>query len=213
MQAIHQTQPILTYGTPLEQAKAAVILVHGRGATAQSMLELAHHFPTKDVAYLMPQAANNLWYPNSGFAPFAVNEPYLSSAMDTMTALIEHVNQAGIATDHLVIGGFSQGAVWTSEYMARHATRYGGGIFFSGSLLGPLDLVRDYYHGTLADTPIYIGGANQDSWVSEAQLHHAAETLRGLGGNVTLEVVASSQHTIRPHDIEHAKTIIDNLVS
>ncbi len=207
---IHQAQKTLTYGASLDKATAAVILLHGRGASAQSMLELATLFPSDGIAYLIPQAWNNTWYPNSGFAPFEVNEPYYSSAVDTIRGLIQQVNDASIPTDKIVLGGFSQGATLASDFVARHATRYGGVILFSGALMGPKDTARDYA-GSLDNTPVYIGGANRDSWVTEAQLRETAEVLGKLGGQVTIEVQNSAEHTIRQSDIAHGIKIIEQL--
>lgn len=206
-QRIHQDQPVLVYGTPLEQAAAAVILLHGRGATAQSMRDLATYLPSEGTAYLMPQAANNTWYPNSGFVPLAANEPFLSSAMATIRSLIERVEAAGIPASKIVLGGFSQGACLASEFAAQHAQRYGGLLVFSGALMGPLDMPR-HYDGSLSGTPVFIGGINRDPWVKEAQIRHTAAVLENLGGQVTLEILPGTEHTIRPNEIEHGSQLI-----
>ena len=209
-QQIHQTQPVLTAGARLEEAEAAVILLHGRGASAQSMLELAAHFPKEGIAYVIPQAANSTWYPNSGFSPFEVNEPYLSSAMATIHDLLAQIEAAGIPASKTILGGFSQGACLASEFVAQNATRYGGLLVFSGALMGPLDMPRAY-QGSLSETPVFIGGVNQDSWVTETQLRHAAQTLEALGGQVTLQVLNGRDHTIRQSEVEQAATIIRQL--
>ena len=77
----HAGQPLRVAGRPLAEAGAALILIHGRGATAESILELADFLPHPDLAYLAPQAGNNTWYPNSFLSPMEQNEPYLSSAL------------------------------------------------------------------------------------------------------------------------------------
>jgi phospholipase/carboxylesterase len=211
IERLHQEQPVLTFGAKLEEAKAAAILLHGRGATAESLLGLAAALSGQDMAYLLPQAANRTWYPNSGFAPLAVNEPYLSSAMARIGDLIQEVNDAGIPTDKIVLGGFSQGACLAAEFAAQHARRYGGLLVLSGALLGPLDRDRSY-EGSLDETPVFIGGVNRDPWVSEAQLRHAAATLESLGGQVSLQVLPGAEHTVRPSEIEQAAAIIRQLV-
>ena len=207
---IHQIQPVRSYGTPLAEAEAAVILLHGRGATADSLLELVSNFPDEGIAYQMPQAANNTWYPNSGFAPLEENYPFLPSAMETIRQLLQEVQAAGIPYEKTVIGGFSQGACLASEFVAQHPQQYGGLLVFSGALMGPLDRERSY-EGSLDGTPVFIGGVNQDPWVTEEQLRHTASVLRDLGAEVTIEVREGQEHTIRPFEIEHAKTILNHL--
>jgi predicted esterase len=208
---IHKDQPTVSYGTALVDASAAVILLHGRGATAQNMLELAAHLPTDGVAYLMPQAADNVWYPNSGFDPFIDNQPHLSSAMDRVEALLQRVQDADIPLGKTVIGGFSQGACLAAEFTARHARRYGGLLVLSGALMGPPDTPRNYA-GSLDGTPVYIGGVDNDPWVTAAQLRETAAVLEGLGGDVTIEVRQGSEHMIRQPEIEQAKQLINRLV-
>lgn len=210
LQRIHQDVPALTYGAKLADAHAVAILLHGRGASAQSMADLAAHLPTDGIAYVLPQAANHTWYPNSGFAPFAANEPYLSSALATVEAQLEKVIAAGFAADKIILGGFSQGASLMSEFVARHAQRYGGLLVFSGALLGPLDTPRTY-DGSLDGTPVFIGGATHDAWVSEVQLRDTAKVLTALGGQVSLQITPGSDHTIRPSEIEQASAIINRL--
>lgn len=209
-QVIHETQPVLTSGTPLNEAQAVVILVHGRGANAQSILSLANYLPQEGITYLAPQAANNTWYPYSGFGPIESNEPYVSSAFQTLANLLYHVAEAGIAPEQTLIGGFSQGACLGSEFAARNAQRYGGLFMLSGALMGPLDMPRDY-QGSLGDTPVFIGGCDHDPWVSEPQMRMSAEVLEQLGGTVTIEIHPGSEHTIRDSEIEHVSAMISGV--
>lgn len=160
VQRIHQDNAILTHGTPLNEASVAVLLMHGRGATVESIRELVEQLPSDGVAYFMPQVTNNVWYPNSGFGEFEANEPCLSSAWATIDEKLQHIQNAGIALPQTVIGGFSQGACLTSEYVARHATQYGGVLFFSGALMGSPDTPRDY-DGSLDGMQVWVGGADE----------------------------------------------------
>jgi len=206
-QHVHQGQPIVTYGTPLHDAEAAVILMHGRGSTAQSILTLAEHLPHESMAYLAPQAANQTWYPNSGFIPIEANEPFVSSAFQTITDLIEQITSAGITTDRIVLGGFSQGACLAAEYVARHPQGYGGLFVLSGALLGPPDMPRQYT-GSLADVPVYVAGSDHDSWVTEQQLRLTGRILQDLGAAVHVEVQPGTQHTVRHTEIAYVHDML-----
>ncbi len=61
----HQGQPLLTAGEALEKARAAMIMIHGRGASAEDILELAAELKQPGFVFLAPQASGHAWYPNS----------------------------------------------------------------------------------------------------------------------------------------------------
>jgi predicted esterase len=204
---IHQGQPVLSAGTPLSEADAAVILLHGRGGMAQDILGLVNHLPQDRVTYLAPQAANRTWYPNSGFLPLEANEPYVSSAFQTLADLLARITDTGIAADKIVLGGFSQGACLAAEFVARHPQRYGGLFVLSGALMGPPDMLRQYA-GSLDGTPVYVAGVDRDSWVTEHQLHLTGRVLHDLGGSVHVEVQAGAEHTIRQTEIQYVRDML-----
>ena len=134
---LHKNQPVLSDGLPLNEAQAAMILIHGRGASAYDIMELGHILGGDQYALLAPQAASSTWYPYSFLAPLANNEPYLTSALQTIASLVEQIEAAGIPAEKIVLAGFSQGACLASEFVARNARRYGGLLVFSGGLVGP----------------------------------------------------------------------------
>ena len=206
-QTIHQDQPVLTSGRSLNDAQAAVILLHGRGSTAQSILGLAPNLPQEKTAYLAPQAAQQTWYPHSGFLPLEVNEPYVSSAFKQIADLIDQVKEAGLAADKIVLGGFSQGACLAAEFTARHPQRYGGLFVLSGALMGPPDAPRQY-SGSLDGTPVFVAGSDHDSWVTEEQLRLTGRVLHALGGVVQVEIQPGADHTIRQAEITHVGSMI-----
>jgi len=151
----HKDGPVLQFGKPLAEASGAVILLHGRGGTAEDILSLANEFYVPSLAYLAPQAAANSWYPNSFLAPILQNEPWLPSALRKVQTTIDMVNARGIPTNRIVIGGFSQGACLSTEFVASHPQRYAGLIVFTGGLIGPpgADLTHT---GDLSGTPVFF---------------------------------------------------------
>jgi predicted esterase len=204
---VHQNQPVLAAGAALDAAQTAVILLHGRGSSAQNILGLAAQLPRDATAYLAPQATGHTWYPQSGFLPLEANQPYIESAFQVLDDLFARVTDAGIDAQHIVLGGFSQGACLAAEYVARHPQRYGGLLVLSGALLGPPDMARSY-DGSLDGTPVYVGGCERDPWVTEQQLRLTGRELDSLGAAVTVEVQPGSDHTIRAVDLEHAQRIV-----
>ena len=208
----HKNQPVLTAGKRLDEAQAALILVHGRGATAESILTLSHELHHPDFAYLAPQAAGNSWYPYSFLTPIADNEPGISSAIAMLVQLVEKVVAAGISQDHIMIGGFSQGACLALEFAARNARRYGGLLGFSGGLIGPDGTPRDY-PGSLDGTPIFLGCSDADFHIPKERVLLTAEVLEKLGGKVTTRLYPAMGHTINQDEINFARSMIQKVHS
>lgn len=196
----HQGGPVLAYGVPLEQARAAMIMIHGRGAAAEDILTLAPELDQPGFAYLAPQAANHTWYPYPFTAPLDRNEPYLSSALARVGEVGALVEAAGIPPERTFLLGFSQGACLTLEWVARHARRYGGVAGLSGGLIGPDGTPRDY-PGTLDGTPVFLGCSNVDPHIPQTRVEHTAQVLERLGGVVTMRIYPNMGHTVNLDEI------------
>src|SRR6516165_5151381 len=93
---VHQGQPVLAAGAALAGARSALVMVHGRGATAANILTFAGELARPGLTVLAPQASGNTWYPNSFLAPLAANEPDLSSALALLGAILAQIGAAGI---------------------------------------------------------------------------------------------------------------------
>lgn len=206
----HQGQPAATAGRPLADAAAAMILVHGRGATAVSILELGGALPHPQMAYLAPQAAGNTWYPYSFLAPMAQNEPGLSSGLQAVADALAQITDAGIPAERVIIGGFSQGACLASEFVARHARRYGGLLVFSGGVIGPPGTPRDY-PGALDGTPVFIGCSDVDFHIPVARVHETADLFTRMGAQVTKQIYPGMGHTIIQDEIDAAMKIVASI--
>lgn len=204
---IHQEQPVFSVGTPLAQAGAAMILLHGRGAMAQSILELADYLPYTNMAYLAPQAAGNTWYPYSFLAPIGQNEPYLSMALQTVGDLVAQVEGAGIPAARIVVAGFSQGACLAAEFAARQAQRYGGLLLFSGGVIGPPGTPRNY-PGTLANTAVFIGCSDVDAHIPLARVRETSTLFRQMGAQVTEKIYPNMGHTIIQDELDEAMRVL-----
>src|SRR6266699_2947343 len=208
----HQSQPILTAGEPLEKARAAMIMAHGRGATAESILELAADFKQPGFIYLAPQAAGNSWYPNSFLAPIASNEPGLSSGLAVIASLLEKLAEAGIPPERTILLGFSQGACLSLEFAARNARRYGGLAGLSGGLIGPDGTPRDY-PGSLAAIPVFLGCSDVDFHVPKERVQLSAQVLQRLGANVTMRLYPGMGHMVNQDEIAFVRGMMAALVS
>jgi predicted esterase len=208
----HAQAPVLLAGSPLEQAKAAAVLVHGRGATADDILGIVPMVDPGGVAFLAPHAAGNTWYPYRFLEPIERNEPWLSSALGLVSDLLAHLAAAGIPPERTVLLGFSQGACLALEYAARNAGRYGAVVGLSGGLIGPDGTPRDY-PGSFDGTPVFLGCSDVDPHVPKVRVDETAAVLRGLGGKVEERIYPGMGHTINPDELDAVAALFRSLHS
>jgi predicted esterase len=208
---IHDAQPVYTAGKPLNEAKAAMILVHGRGASAADIMTLANELYHEDIAYFAPEAANSTWYPNSFLNPIRSNEPGISSGIAKIASIVAQIQDEGIPTHKIIIGGFSQGACLSSEFVARNPAKYGAVFAFSGGVIGPPGTPRDY-PGDLENTPIFLGCSDVDFHIPKERVQESADVFRKMGANVTEKLYPNLGHTINMDEIQIAKTILQGVL-
>ncbi len=206
-------------GAPLGRAKAAVVILHGRGDSADGILGLAEEFAQPDVAFLAPQAAGQTWYPHSFLAPLDRNEPWLSSALSAIGGVLETVGAGGIGPERTVLCGFSQGACLSLEFAARTPRRYGGVVALSGGLIGseqlravdpPADKVLDY-PGDLEGTPVFLGCSDVDAHIPLVRVEHSAEVLGAMGADVTLRIYPGLGHTVNEDEVRFVRGLLARL--
>lgn len=203
----HRGQAVLAAGRPLAEAAAAVVMLHGRGATAGDILTLAPELQRPDLAYLAPQAAGYTWYPYSFLAPVESNEPWLSSALAILAELLSRIAAEGIPPERTVLLGFSQGACLSLEFAARNARRHGGVIGFSGGLIGPPGTPRDYV-GSFDGTPVFLGCSDRDPHIPRERVDETARVLTAMGAEVTERIYPAMGHTVNEDELAHARNLL-----
>jgi predicted esterase len=203
----HAGQPVLSAGEALSRARVAMVMVHGRGATAESILTMVPSLDEASVAYLAPQARGNTWYPFSFLSPISQNEPGITSGMRAIERVLAMVEAAGIPLDRTLLLGFSQGACLATEFVARHARRYGGVAGLSGGLIGPEGTPRDY-PGSLLGTPVFLGCSDIDSHIPAERVRESADVLGKLGGDVTMRLYAGMGHTVNEDELKTIQSML-----
>ena len=206
----HQGQSLLTAGTDPEEATAAMVLVHGRGASARSILQMGNEFHHEGLALLAPQAAGNTWYPNSFLAPVEGNEPGRTSGLRAVADAIEAASDAGIPAENVIVLGFSQGACLATEYAARNPRRFGGVVALSGGLIGEA-IDTDDYEGDLEGTPAFVGCSDVDPHIPVERVHVTAEVLENLGADLEKRIYEGMGHGVNDDEMEFVSGMVADL--
>jgi predicted esterase len=207
---LHEGQPVLAAGKPLAEARVAMIMIHGRGASARDILSLTRDIQHPDFAYLAPQANGNTWYPYRFIEPLERNEPWLSSALGIISSLVAHVGDAGIPPERVMLLGFSQGACLALEYGARNAQRYGGVVGLSGGLIGADGTPRDY-PGSLGGTPVFLGCSDVDMHIPKYRVEESAEVMKRLGGDVTMRIYPGMGHIVNEDEVTFVREMMGKI--
>ena len=206
----HAGGTALHAGAPLAEAKGVVILLHGRGATAEDILSVSDAMETESLAYLAPQAAGYEWYPHSFLAERESNEPYVTSALRKVESVVKIALAAGFSRDQVVIGGFSQGACLSTEFVATHPARYAGLIAWTGGLIGPLG--SDVSHtGELAGTPALLLSGDPDPHVPWSRIEESGRVLTSMGAEVFTKRYPGKPHSVSADEIVLARALVQKL--
>lgn len=203
----HARQPIELAGPDPESAEIALILVHGRGASARDILGLYAELGLARVAAIAPQAAGSTWYPNSFMAPIASNEPFLDSALRRIESIVLDLLARGIASDRIALLGFSQGACLALEFALRHPRRYAGVMGLTGGLIGPPGTVWEPA-GSLAGTRVFLGAGDPDPHVPYSRVEETERVMRRAGAEVETRRYPGLPHTINRDELEACREIL-----
>lgn len=198
---------IITAGLEPSDAEKALIMLHGRGATAQDILSLAEYLNVGRFTIFVPQATNLSWYPYSFLVPTSQNEPWLSSALDLVDSTVNNLISMGIVKEKLYFLGFSQGACLALEYTARNAEKYGGIAAFTGGLIGDKIHIASY-SGNFERTPVFIGTSNPDPHVPVDRVQATNEVFHRMNADVTLKIFNDMGHTVSEDEINMVNSLI-----
>lgn len=210
--APHHASKIFIEGADIDKASAVMIMVHGRGATAQSILELAQYFTIDNISYVAPQANGGTWYPNSFLMPLEQNEPGITSGLQRISEIVDYIVTLGIPEQKIMLLGFSQGASLSMEWTARNGKNIGAVFGLSGGLIGPNGTPRNYT-GTLLNTSVFIGCSDVDFHIPKEQVIESAEIFRKLNAEVTMTLYPNMGHTVNDDEIDQINSIMQKVVN
>lgn len=202
----HGNQKVLFKGN-ISSAKYAMILIHGRGATAESILSLVNEFNEDYYLFAAPQANSNTWYPYSFLAPIKDNEPGITSGLKVISGLTEKLNKSGIPDKEIILLGFSQGACLALEYAARNTKSYKGVIGLSGGLIGD-KIEEKRYSGSFENCPVFLGCSDIDPHVPLERVNQTEIVLKKLNASVTKRIYKNMGHIINEDELIFIRSIL-----
>jgi predicted esterase len=208
----HAGQPVVTAGVPLGHSQGVMIMVHGRGAGPENILDLVPQFDRLGFTYLAPAASGRTWYPLSFLAETSKNEPGITSGLQMLDHLVTDVVARGIAKEQIVLTGFSQGACLTAEFAVRHASRFGGLLLFSGGLIGPPGTTWNH-PGSFAGTPVFLGCSDVDPHIPKARVEQSAAVFARMGADVTARLYPGMGHLVNDDEIDFARLVMDEILT
>ena len=207
----HLQQPVLSLGAPFKDAQQVMILLHGRGASAESILSLAAEFEASNVHYLAPQAHQSRWYPYSFLSPLERNEPDLTFALERVDTMVNQLLTSGKSLDQIILAGFSQGACLASEYVIRNPRRYGGLVVLSGGWIGPQNTSRTS-DADLDGMPVFIGCSDIDQFIPESRVRETASLFEAMNATVDLQIYSGMDHTVNLDEISRVNNLLKQAV-
>ena len=195
--------------------KPVVVMLHGRGAGPENILDLVPRLDRPQFQYVAPAAPNRTWYPFSFMSEIEKNEPHLSNALTQVRQAVADVEASGVPRDQIVLLGFSQGACLATEFVIRNASRFGGLIAFSGGFIGPAGSrtaegadVSDQLKGM----PAYFGCSDNDAHVPERRVRESAALCERMGAKVTTKIYPGMGHVVSDDEIAHAQMLLDGVL-
>lgn len=190
--------------------KPVVVMLHGRGAGPENILDLVPRLDRPQFRYVAPAAPNRTWYPYGFMAPIEQNEPHLSNALAVVKSAVDEVVASGVPLDKIVLLGFSQGACLASEFVIRNAARFGGLVAFSGGAIGPPGTTWRP-PARFEGMPMFFGCSDVDAHVPEARVRETAELCQRNGATVTTRIYPGMGHLVSDDEIARARELLDQL--
>jgi phospholipase/carboxylesterase len=194
-------------GKKLEEASAAMIMLHGRGASAESILTLAEELNVDKFVLAAPRARENTWYPNSFLSPIQTNQPFLDQSLKQVAELENFFTEKGFTSEQIYYLGFSQGACLALEYCCRNAKKYGGIFALSGGLIGA-QIEANRYSGNFHNTTVFLACGDSDFHIPVGRIRESETIISSIGGKVTTQIYPGFGHSINRDELDSINKLL-----
>lgn len=178
-----------------EQPRASIFILHGLGADGRDFLPVAQQLDLSSVgpvryvfpsAPVMPVTINGghpmpAWYDILGAELMRrEDEAGLRRSQAAIATLIEREIGRGMASERIVLAGFSQGCALSLMTGLRFPQRLAGVMGLSGYLPLAPTLAAER-HAANADVPVFLAHGRRDAVVPLARASASRQWLEGLG--------------------------------
>jgi len=177
--------------TPGDGAVRSVIWMHGLGASGADFVPLVPHLGLQETRFVFPQAPIRPVTINGGMqmpawydiltmerGPERESAADIRDAAEQVDELVQRELDRGVAHDHIVLAGFSQGAAMALHVGLRRPEPLAGIMVLSGYLLLE-DTLADEVSDANASTPVFFGHGRDDEMVPLALGRHARDVVQG----------------------------------
>ena len=195
---------------------AAIIWMHGLGADANDFVPIVKELDLRDcpaIRFIFPNAPQipvtlnggyimRAWY-DIAAAGTDINkredESGLRQSQQQIEALITRENARGIATENIILAGFSQGCAMSLQTGLRHPQKLAGIMGLSGYV--PLaDKIAEERHPANQNTSIFLVHGTVDPVIPIQRAQQSRDLLVSLGYPVEWHDYWM-QHSVSPQEI------------
>lgn len=155
------------------------------------MLDVVERVDLDDVAFVVLEAAGRSWYPGRFWQPHAAHIPWLDQSIEACERAFDGVQ---LEPGRVVVGGFSQGACVTAEWVVQRPRSYAGVAILTGSLMGT-------HLGSRELPPLgglRVGAATSefDDWVPFDLAAASARCFERAGASVDFRASEEREHRV-----------------
>jgi len=175
--------------------RASVIWLHGLGANGYDFAPVVDMLNLAQVRFILPHAPSMAVTRNNGYVMPAWYDLYAPSesqqedlagitrSEDYLNSLIENEIKRGIASDKIVLAGFSQGGAIALHSATRYPKKLAGVLALSTYLPLKATLAKQAHAANLA-TPIFMAHGRADDIISLDRALASRLSLQESGFNV-----------------------------
>ncbi|HWP34337.1 MAG TPA: hypothetical protein VNM66_01945 [Thermodesulfobacteriota bacterium] len=202
---------VRTLEPPGGAATAAVVAIHGRGASADDLVPIAGAVALPGVRWIFPQGWLPFVHPfGTGWAWYELppdDRPGVLESRRRLRRLLERLTApGGVPSDRVALVGFSQGAVVSLDAGLRFPQPLAGIAALSGYLFDPTSLAAELAPAQRR-LPVFLAHGIFDGVVPLAGSRMAAAALREAGLPVELHEYPMG-HEIVPEELADLRTFL-----
>lgn len=192
--------------------KALCVFVHGRGQSPEEMeSHVLKRLRAANVAFALPRAPRGAWYDAKAVDPISTTtRSQLDEALGVLGDEITSL-RADYPGRPLLLGGFSQGACLSLEYVCRGEDAPDALVALTGCRVGTSSCDRPL--AAPANLAAYLSGSDADPWIPVTA---SAEALLDLGRQklqVRADLFPGRGHEVSPAEIAMLETMLADLAN